>query len=305
MNYVDYVKANPKLATMKESTRYPGLFVLKYARKVFYDALWDESLIEMRGRVINANGETVVAPFTKIFNRHENNTDIDRDEECLVIDKINGFMAAMTYVPEVDEVVISTTGSLDSDFVALAEKHIGHLRDKVRKMYSYNGVPGTFLFEIVDESDPHIIKENLGAYLIGYRNLAHKEYNTTPLLENSLDLLAEVWRVGRPWWKVERFSDTVKLVKTYTREGVVVYGLTSGTALKMKTPFYLISKFLGRMRGEKFEVLADDRERFRATVKDEEFFPLVDYLIEYRVIFPLYTEQQKIYFIQQFLCQND
>lgn len=304
MNYIEYVKANPKLATMKESTRYPGLFVLKYKRNVFYDNLWDDHLIEMRGRVVDASGETVIAPFTKIFNRHENGTDIDRDEDCLVIDKINGFMAAMTYIPSIDEVVISTTGSLDSEFVELAEKHLGHLRDKVRKAYDNLTAAGTFLFEIVDETDPHIIKETTGAYLIGYRRLDEKIYVTNASMERSLDLLADGWGVMRPWWMVERFSDTVKRVKAYTREGVVVYGMTSGTSLKMKTPFYLMSKFLGRMRGEKFDLLADNRERFRATVKDEEFFPLVDYLIDHRIIFSLYSEQQKIKFVQDFIEQN-
>lgn len=299
MNYVDYVKSNPKVATLRESTRYPGLFVLKYKRNVFYDNLWDDHLVEMRGRVVDTNGETVISPFTKIFNRFENNTDIDRDEECLVIDKINGFMAAMTYIPSIDEVVISTTGSLDSEFVDLAEKHIGRLRDKVRKKYF--GVPVTWLFEIVDETDPHIIQENPGAYLIGMRRTDETVYTTSKYDEVELDFIAEEWKVERPWWRVEKFSDTVKLVKAYTREGVVVYGLDSGTTLKMKSPYYLMSKFLGRMRDEKFDLLAADRDRFRAVVKDEEFFPLIDYLIANRFAFIGLDEQRKITHIQNYL----
>jgi hypothetical protein len=42
-----------ELLTRKESTRYPGLFVKKYTRKVFYDNLWSENdeLLEARGHV--------------------------------------------------------------------------------------------------------------------------------------------------------------------------------------------------------------------------------------------------------------
>ena len=301
MNYVDYVKENPNLAQMKESTRYPGLFVLKYKRNVFYDNLWDESLVEMRGRVVDANGFTVINPFTKIFNRGENNTDIDRDEMVLSIDKINGFMAGVTYVPSLDEVVVSTTGSLDSDFVTLAEKHLHHIKDEVCKAYYLTGVVYTWLFEIVDESDPHIIKEKPGAYLIGGRRIDEKTYVTSELFEESLDALAVGWCVYRPTWSVCRFSDVVNEVKDYNREGVVVYGLTSGTALKIKSPFYLVSKFLGRVGTTKLHALLNDKQRFIQTLKDEEFLPLIDFLITFKDIFLCSDQQRRIGFIQTFI----
>lgn len=302
MNYLEYAKANPKLVQAKESVRYPGLFVLKYKRNVFYDNLWNDQLVELRGRVVDAYGNTVISPFTKIFNRHENDTEIDRDEECLVIDKINGFMAAMTYVPSVDKVVISTTGSLDSEFVDLAEKHIGRpcIRDYIAKMYT-NGWTGTWLFEIVDETDPHIISEEEGAYLIGYRPHSMENYFSKPSTEGELDNVAIAMRVMRPWWSVEKFGNVTHTIKTYNREGVVVYGLHSGTSLKIKTPFYLMTKFLGRMGINRMETLLENRARFIDTVKDEEFFPLVDYLIEWRDTFLRFEPQDRIEFIRDFI----
>lgn len=301
MNLVDYVNKNPRLATLRESTRYPGLFVLKYKRNVFYDNLWDDHLIEMRGRVVDANGNTVINPFTKIFNRFENNTDIDRDEEVLAIDKVNGFMAGMTYVPFLDRVIISTTGSLDSEFVDIAAKHLDYLKDEVKLAATTTGRVGTFLFEICDENDPHIIKEKIGAHLIGYRLIDEEVYSTNELLETSLDVLAEKWKVYRPMrWKC-RFSDVTEKMKTYNREGVVVYGLTSGTSLKIKTPFYLVSKFLGRIRNEKLDVLLNDKQRFIQTMKDEEFLPLIDYLIMNKDKFLVLDEQGRISFVQHYL----
>ena len=97
------------LIQRKKSTRYPGLFVKKYKKRVFYDALWntDAELLEARGHVEDEDGNIVVRPFTKIFNRGEMNTDIDRDETCIGVYKINGFMACATYIPSIGKVIVT------------------------------------------------------------------------------------------------------------------------------------------------------------------------------------------------------
>ena len=53
-----------EVLTRKESARYPGLFVKKYTRKVFYDNLWheNEELMEARGHVELQDGAVVVRP---------------------------------------------------------------------------------------------------------------------------------------------------------------------------------------------------------------------------------------------------
>ena len=42
-----------ELIIKKQSTRYPGLYVKKYSKKVFYNGLWDtdSALLESRGHV--------------------------------------------------------------------------------------------------------------------------------------------------------------------------------------------------------------------------------------------------------------
>jgi hypothetical protein len=285
------------LHQMKESKRYPGLFVLKYKNKVFYDNLWNDDLIEMRGRVVDAQGNTVINPFTKIFNRFENKTDIDRDEEVLAIQKINGFMAAITYVPKVGASVVSTTGSLDSDFVALAEKHLDRLKGRVADMAKRSGNYFTFLFEIVDESDPHIIKEKPGAYLLGLRHINSTEaYKSSPETEMFLDHLAQEWEVYRPKWFIDKFSHVVKMAKTAMHEGYVVYGSKS---LKIKTPYYLTTKFLARINADKLVDKLNDKRELKKTI-DEEFYALIDYVDEFKDIFLICNEQQRIIFIENF-----
>ena len=110
---------------------------------------WNDILEECRGLVVDADYNTIVHPFTKIYNRGERGTDVDRDDMVTIVRKVNGFMAAVTVVN--GEVVVSTTGSLDSDFVQYAKDKLGDLEQfKLQGRYTY-------IFEIAHEEDPHII----------------------------------------------------------------------------------------------------------------------------------------------------
>lgn len=283
-----------ELVTRKESKRYPGLFVKKYTRRVFFDNLWHQNaeLTEARGHVELADGTVVIRPFTKIFNRGENNTDIDRDELCVTVQKVNGFMAAATWVEEVCDVVVSTTGSLDSDFVALAEKYINEdVKAYIKSMMYLER--GTYMFEICDPADPHIVPEDAGAYLLGFR--PHTEqgpYFSSPARESDLDQMAKAMGVKRPSWDVVKFSTVVQDSKDCKHEGFVVYGQTSKTALKIKSPYYLHLKMAARKK----EILSLNKERI-----DEEYYPLVDHLTLMGESFTMMDEQERLEYMRNFL----
>lgn len=282
-----------ELVTRKESKRYPGLFVKKYTRKVFYDNLWHKNaeLTEARGHVELADGTTVIRPFTKIFNRGENNTDIDRDELCVSVQKVNGFMAAATWVEEVCDVVVSTTGSLDSEFVGLAEKYIND--DVKAYIKSMNYKRGTYMFEICDATDPHIVPEEAGAYLIGFRYREDPDaYFSDPQHESMLDLMANGMGVKRPSWDVVKFSTVVQDSKECKHEGFVVYGLESKTALKIKSPYYLHLKMAARKK----DILSLNKERI-----DEEYYPLVDHLTSLGESFTMMDEQERLDYMREYL----
>ena len=283
------------LITRKESARYPGLFVKKYTKRVFYDNLWnqDEELLESRGHVETADGKIVIKPFTKIFNHHENGTNIDRDEQCVAICKVNGFMACATYVAEVDDVVISTTGSLDSDFVKMAEEHLASVKSWIK----LNGsVLTTYMFEIVDPRDPHIIQEEPGAYLIGCRFVANdRPYFSDVLNESLLDSLAEKMGVKRPMWSVCRFSSIAEVAKQSKHEGFVVYGQTSRTALKIKTPYYLVLKAAARKK----DIMSLNKQNV-----DEEFYDLIEHLRSIESEFNAMDEQSRLDYMRKFLTKS-
>jgi len=260
------------LITRRESKRYPGLFVKKYTRKVFYQNLWalDSELLESRGHVELADGTIVIRPFTKIMNYQENGTTIDPNEHCLFVRKVNGFMACATYVPVVDDVVVSTTGSLDSDHVIMAEKYLDQAKEFIRWNYSVDGNAKTYMFEICDPDDKHIVPEFVGAYLIGQRlvsdeNSYHSDWDN----ENSLDEIAHLMGVKRPCYGEGFFGDVLELSKKCHHEGYVVYGNSSGTALKIKSPYYLAAKAIARKK----DILTLDKSRV-----EEEFFGIIDHL---------------------------
>jgi len=282
------------LITRKESTRYPGLFVKKYAKRVFYDNLWhkDEELLESRGHVETADGKIVVRPFTKIFNRGENGTEIDRDEMCVVVRKINGFMACATYVHEIGDVVVSTTGSLDSDYVKMAEEHLQGVKEWIRKTDSKM----TYMFEIVDPRDPHIVPEEIGAYLIGCRAIDDESpYFSCMIKESFLDTLAYQMSVRRPLWSVAKFSTIVESSKTAKHEGFVVYGLTSKTVLKIKSNYYLALKAGARKK----DIMSLDKRKV-----DEEFYDLVDHLRSIETEFNAMDEQTRLDYMRNYLIET-
>lgn len=292
-----YIEANPKLAQARESVRYPGLRVIKYKRHVFFSGCWTSVLQECRGLVVDADYNPVVVPFTKLMNRFERGTDIHRDMSVVAIRKVNGFMAAATRVHG-HGWIISTTGSLDSEFCDLARKWLPE--SALDKLAS--GIPDkqfTWLFEIVDPSDPHIIPEEAGAYLIGMRFIKHNvPYYSNDLREDLMDRYAAQAGFKRPeWQKFDRFSDLTGIVKDCKHEGYCVYG--DNISLKIKSPYYLVKKLFARMNVDKLVKMLDNPNLLRERL-EEESYPLIDYLNEHRDTFVALEEQARLEFIRAY-----
>jgi tRNA splicing ligase len=141
----------------------------------------------------------------------------------------------------------------------------------------------TLLFELVDsDKDPHIVqyqKEDFGLYLIGARECAEDALEWS---EPRLDALAEEIgpSVRRGEWEVIRFGDLLKKARLAENiegwmwrdndEQQVIRG-------KLKTPWYLTTKFIGRMNEGNVKFLFKNPSEFKRKV-DEEFFDLVDRL---------------------------
>lgn len=270
-----------KLVRVKKSE--DGLLqIFKYSSKVFYDNLWDTSplLVRARGLVLDMDGAIIQHPFDKVFNWKENNTgylDVSPDKTVDVVDKLNGFYACVRRHPyRQNQWLVSTTGSLDSDFVKLADNVLSAHRKAIMPYLAQHDQ--TLMFEIVDPSDPHIIEytsEQHGAWLIGAR-----EWNadSKAVSEAVLNDIAKKIGLKRPSIQQMTFGEAVRLSREYHGEGFMIRDVDSGDFLcKLKSTYYLTKKFIGRMPESKIKMLFAAPKQFKKQL-DEEFFFIVDAL---------------------------
>lgn len=246
-----------------------GLSVFKYTRKVFYDALWntDPLLLEARGMVLDDEGNKVMWPFTKVFNHYENNTTCENDRLVDVVYKVNGFLGVVGEYK--GNTIYGTTGTLDSDYAKMVEKHVG---DRISDQTQTEGF--TWLFEICDASDPHIVQEEEGAWLIGIR----RNRDGAMATETQLDAYAQLCGFKRPTWEQMTFGEAVQLSAVSKNEGFMIRDAWSGEFLmKIKTPHYLTKKFLMRMGNKKVDFMFENKSELFKTI-DEEFYGIVNYI---------------------------
>lgn len=274
------------LVTRAVDPRY-GFTLYKYSKAVFYDNLWGRhpALLRARGIVFDIAGKIVQHPFTKVFNFNENGTDLPPDLMVVAPVKMNGYMASVSLHPvEPDQLLVTTTGSFDSDFVKLTTNFIKKQRAMGPLLRELRDRPGlTLLFEVVHPEDPHIVQYTAaehGLYLIGARDCGQE--TSLEWREEALDEMGALLGgcVRRSAWDRLQFGALLERSKdAQNAEGWMVRAddADQRTLLKLKTPWYLTTKFLGRMNDANVRFLFQRPEQFKRNV-DEEFFHLVDQL---------------------------
>ncbi len=288
-----FVLENPALVKVRETSN-PDLFVLKYDRKVFYNSLWNEYLEECRGTVIDKEFNVISRPFTKIYNYgiEDKAPKLSLDTPVYAHRKINGFMVAVTLYK--GELLVSTTGSIDSDFVGMAKEFIDEeLFKKVISEYN-RSINYTFMFECVHRNDPHIITEKEGLYLLGYRR---NSWDSVVRADTyMMDELVYKFRCMRPQVYFWELNYLLELVKTVDHEGFVFY-TKDGISAKIKSPFYLVSKFIARTNSKLHMIFGKDYKNFI----DEEFYGLCEMLqAKYTVEeFKAIPEQDRLIIIRE------
>jgi hypothetical protein len=293
-----FVEQNPDLVTMRESVRYPGLFVLKYKRRVFFDSLWNDYLEYCRGAVVDKDFNPIILPFQKIYNHgiEDRAPVFQPDDRVMAYDKVNGFMCAVSVYN--GELIVSTTGSLDSDFAKMAEAMIYQTADLNAIKEACEGGLITLLFECVHPNDPHIIPEPPGLYLLGYRennwgssmNHLASEYAGSLLKE-----IADNVKVNYVLYTVTTVAELEKSMLTSHREGVVFYH-ADGRAAKIKTKWYLAQKFVARNpRTDKLLTQA------AYEILDEEYYPLLNQIRAKIDEFTALDEQARLAWCRNFL----
>ena len=295
----NYVTQNPDLVKMKEVA--PGMFVLKYTKKVFYKGLWNQYLEECRGTIVDEDFNVIQRPFTKIYNYgvEKQAPVLSDDTEITAFEKINGFMVAVTW--HKGNLLVSTTGSVESPFVDMAMEYINQVEDGMETMCEFYK-DFTWLFECCHPNDPHIIQQEPGLYLLGCRRKSWGPESLVVLDECATLGYVEAFNTYRGVNVVKApkmFRTTVgelkKMVKSVRHEGFVFY-TASGVAAKIKSPYYLMAKWVAR--NPNTDKLMDLKNDIKERI-EEEFYPLVDKIRENIEEYTALDEQSRLAWVRK------
>ena len=292
-----YVVENPKLVSMKPAGE--GIYVLKYKRKVFYDGLWNDYIAECRGSIVDSDFNLVTYPFTKIYNYgiEKEAPVLSGDTKVTAFRKVNGFMVAMTV--HKGELLVSTTGSTDSDFVGYAKEMMAThmpLADWRMALGTADCLGMTFMFECVHPNDPHIIPEKAGMYLLGARenSWGSKIVHDPHFLIDFAHTL-NCFHAESVTTNMARLEEMAKECK---HEGFVFY-TDDGVSAKIKSPYYLTSKWVAR--NPRTDKLVDLKRDIKHNL-DEEYYPLVDAIRANIVEYTAMDEQARLAWVREQLA---
>lgn len=290
----NYVLDNEKLVSMKPTGN--DTFVLKYRKIVFFKNLWNEYLEHCRGTIVDKDFNLISYPFKKIYNYGiEKNAPVLKDKDVVTaFRKINGFMVTLTWWN--NDILISTTGSINSDFVNYArELMLIHASlDEWKALLSSDELKNmSFIFECCHRNDPHIIQEVEGLYLLGYREKIWCSEVGHDL--NELNRLSKLFNC----YKAEGFETTVdeliKAAKVCKHEGYVAY--KDNISFKIKSPYYLTLKWVAR--NPRTDKLVDLNHDIKKSI-DEEYHNLIDAIRLNIVEYTAMNEQERLAWVRNY-----
>lgn len=258
-----------------------NLSIYKYSRKAHFDRqAWadHQSLYECRGHVYdNVTREIVQIAPKKSFNYKENGhwANVPDDTLVFAFKKFNGFLACLTI--HNDEWVLSTTGSLESDYTAMAAEKLHEIlkydpcdfeefTNSNVKITKGDLVNFTVYFEICHENDPHVVTEDTGAFMLGAR---HKRTGTNLPTHHVLPGAGLTCM---------HFYEAKNLVKNSRLEGLMVFcadDYAKSHCCKLKSPYYVGKKMLIRMTPKQYEKYLDDDRHLKARI-DPRFHEFMD-----------------------------
>jgi hypothetical protein len=253
--------------------------------------LWNDYLEHCRGIIVDDDFNIVQYPFTKIYNFgvESKAPKLDETTRVTAYRKVNGFMAAVTW--HNGDVLISTTGSTDSDYVDYVREMIGDDIDNYRMVCEENS-EYTYMFECCHPSDPHIVPEENGMYLLGVRK---KEYCSKIEIGKWMEGAAFLLRCKLPESYDVTLKELIEMSKTCKHEGFVFY-TEDGVSAKIKSPYYLVKKFVARNPRTDKLMRPDIKNNM-----DEEYYPLIDAIQANIEAYTSLDEQARLQWVRDFL----
>lgn len=271
-----------KLAVRQDEPQF-GLKVYRYHKRVFTERLWDENpyVVKARGLVLDVAGNIVTHPFDKVWIYGEKGAmlDIPDERQVVAVEKLNGFALNISQHPfKPNELLITTQGSFDGSYVEFGKAFVTpKVRGQLLRYLSRKDV--TLMFEVLHVADPHIIeyaREDYGMYLLGVRG---KEQDSMPWTESEVDSTARELGLRRPAVRRTSFGELRNEVRNSRTEGFMVreYSSDERHLGKLKSPFYLVTKFLGRLTNDEIAEMYRDPSSCKLQM-DEQYRHFVDLL---------------------------
>jgi hypothetical protein len=144
----------------------------------------------------------------------------------------------------------------------------------------------------VNSDDPHIIPEEEGMYLLGYRE---KAWDSICIPDHKmLKMLAAQFDCKVPYVHKLTIGQLKKVVRDADHEGYVFY-TEDGISSKIKSPYYLINKFVARVTDVE-KLMRDDIKKSL----DEEYYPLIDAIQSDIKGFAEKDEQARLVWVREF-----
>ena len=258
-----------------------SLTLYKYTAKAFFNPqAWQDhpELKLARGVVVGLHGEPVSQPFPRTFNYQEQGTTLPQDTPVVAIEKLNGFLVTTFLHPyDRNQLVTTCSGSFEGEYVNMAKALLFQKGPYGRVLAWLREHPEiTLLWEAIHPDDPHIIpyrEDQQGLHLIGAGQLGDGFYP-----EAALDAIAAKLQVPRPSWFTAHFGDVVHQLAAVKHEGFMIRHQSDGSfALKLKSPYYLQTKFLARLNEKRSRFMFSSPERFKQDL-DESLWPLVNWV---------------------------
>lgn len=288
-----------KLVVQRQHPLNPNLVLLKYSKQAFFRQAWRQYPILQfaRGHVFDrTTGAVVVPAFRKIFNYGEPGAEVAPSGGFRVahyIRKVNGFLGVVTRNNLTRELLYTTTGSFDSEYVQRVQDMVDVTEfHRIADSLDYVGQRGhtTLLYEICHPDDPHIIVEQTGAYLIGLE-VAYGDPNELMINSTAMPgytfLDAVYNQPGMNLKNTKRFftedgggqvlEDFIAEHQDCRHEGFMIQ-TTTGEHFKWKSPYYRNNKFIARCGAKLEKVWQGSDADVRQAFSDEELWPIIDYL---------------------------
>ncbi len=283
--------------------------IIKYnATETMFKGKWDALTVQAaRGHIVDVDLRPVNMPFPKMFNVGEMGLTFNDEDVVCLHRKRNGFM--ITVFVRNGVVQFASTGTTDSDYVNLAASMFTNaMREEIYKLITRWSQGITLTFEVCHDSDPHIIPEPQGLYLLGARfNSWGSSYNNFGLTNECACVLRKHGIFyDSPAWRT--FKDAKEIAKKCNHEGFVIWRTGrsypyGGTPLKIKSDIYLVSKLLARSNANNIVKRVTD---FKARNADnEEFWPLFDHIQENMSTFAVADEQKRLALIRNFIKETN